>query len=572
MGQAKYVVLSTTVCLLLVGASVTPSILSVLRAPAVHADIAPTQLVARWTFDGVASGENAPDSIGSNTAYPGGVEESSPQPSSDVPPVSYTDTASMQFDGSNFFTINNPVATNFTICAWIKTMSSGGGSEHWTSAPIMDSEVGGVAYDFGFGVGNGGKLMFGNGGVHLGNDPAHTAANWDAQINGTTTINNNAWHNVCVTRDGGTGQNILYVDAEVDGSGYSGIGTQTQNSYARIGWGYDGAALYQGLIDDVRVYDGVLTQAQLANLTAGSDNPDSAPTYVLSFDTQGGSAVAAYSPAESGAGLTLPGAPARSGFTFTGWNTAQDGTGTNYVAGASYTMPSANTTLYAIWQEVVTTDDNDGVSEMVEQAAPHNGDGNGDGIQDSEQTNVASLPTSTGSYVTLAVDNACDLSTVSARSVSETADAGYIYPYGMVDFTADCGAPGYTATIKQYYFGATTDTLVARKYNLSTGRYTDIPGATITDVVIGGQSAKLLTYQVSDGGVLDSDGAVNGVIVDPAGLALATTGSETALAYTGDDVIVMRAASGMIIGMSTIMGVYVIWSKRFGGYYRFTKR
>lgn len=247
----------------------------VLQPQSSYADITPTELVARWTFDGLTSGDNAPDSIGTNTAIPGG--GTPPQASSDVPSVSYTNTTSMEFDGSNYFTINNPVAKNFTICAWIKTTSSGGGSAHWTSAPIMDSEVGGVAYDFGFGVGNGGKLMFGNGGVYPGDDPDMTGAYWDQQVNGATTINDDMWHNVCVTRDGSTGENILYVDAQVDGSGYSGIGTQRQNLHARIGWGYDGAALYQGLIDDVRVYDGVLSQAQLANLTAGSDNPDYAP-------------------------------------------------------------------------------------------------------------------------------------------------------------------------------------------------------------------------------------------------------------------------------------------------------
>lgn len=242
-----------------------------------HADTTTPQLTARWTFDGVAAHTDAPDSVGVNVAVPGGSDGASPQPSTDVPPVSYPNSASMEFDGSNYFTIDNPVAKNFTICSWIKTASTGGGVDHWTSAPIMDSEVGGVAYDFGFGIGNGGKLMFGNGGVYPGDDPTDTSAYWDEQINGATTVNDNTWHNVCVTRNGDTGEDILYVDAQIDGSGFSGIGTQTQNAKARIGWGYDGAALYQGLIDDVRVYNGVLTQSQLQNLTDGSDDPDIAP-------------------------------------------------------------------------------------------------------------------------------------------------------------------------------------------------------------------------------------------------------------------------------------------------------
>jgi uncharacterized repeat protein (TIGR02543 family) len=45
---------------------------------------------------------------------------------------------------------------------------------------------------------------------------------------------------------------------------------------------------------------------------------------------------------------TNSGALDRTGFTFTGWNTAADGSGTRYAAGASYTA-NANVTLFASW-------------------------------------------------------------------------------------------------------------------------------------------------------------------------------------------------------------------------------
>lgn len=263
------------------------------QMPTAFADpFATSQLAARWTFDGVGVSENAPDIIGTNHAVPG-AGSAAPVPSSEVPPVSYPNTGSMEFNGNNFFTIDNPVSKNFSICAWIKTTSVGGGIDHWTSAPIMDSEVSNIAYDFGFGVGNGGKLMFGNGGVDPDDDPEQTGAYWDDQVNGATTINDNAWHNVCVTRNGDTGQSILYVDAQVDGSGYTGVGTLRENSKARIGWGYDGAELYIGLIDDVRVYDGVLTQAQLARLAAGNDSPDEPVEEVAGLGGQTGAGSAA---------------------------------------------------------------------------------------------------------------------------------------------------------------------------------------------------------------------------------------------------------------------------------------
>ncbi|WP_146200620.1 InlB B-repeat-containing protein, partial [Paenibacillus agaridevorans] len=39
----------------------------------------------------------------------------------------------------------------------------------------------------------------------------------------------------------------------------------------------------------------------------------------------------------------------RNGYTFAGWNTLANGTGTNYAAGATLTIGAANVTLYAKW-------------------------------------------------------------------------------------------------------------------------------------------------------------------------------------------------------------------------------
>ena len=70
---------------------------------------------------------------------------------------------------------------------------------------------------------------------------------------------------------------------------------------------------------------------------SGSGTVPAAGTY-----TTGG---AAYTVANNTGSL------ARSGYTFTGWNTAADGSGTPYPAASSYTT-SANTTLYAQWSPV----------------------------------------------------------------------------------------------------------------------------------------------------------------------------------------------------------------------------
>jgi uncharacterized repeat protein (TIGR02543 family) len=73
--------------------------------------------------------------------------------------------------------------------------------------------------------------------------------------------------------------------------------------------------------------------------------------YTITFDANDGSGTApAVITANAGSSITLPdqGSLTRTGYTFGGWNTNSSGTGTNYNAGASYTVNN-NTTLYARW-------------------------------------------------------------------------------------------------------------------------------------------------------------------------------------------------------------------------------
>jgi uncharacterized repeat protein (TIGR02543 family) len=44
---------------------------------------------------------------------------------------------------------------------------------------------------------------------------------------------------------------------------------------------------------------------------------------------------------------------AKTGYTFFGWNTAADGSGTFYVVGGDFQMSAANVTLYAVWNKQV---------------------------------------------------------------------------------------------------------------------------------------------------------------------------------------------------------------------------
>ena len=81
-----------------------------------------------------------------------------------------------------------------------------------------------------------------------------------------------------------------------------------------------------------------------------------AKTYAVTFDANGGSGAPASQTKTHGTSLTLSStAPTRATvgstqYTFAGWNTAANGTGTSYAAGASYTSNAA-LSLFAQWTE-----------------------------------------------------------------------------------------------------------------------------------------------------------------------------------------------------------------------------
>ena len=78
-------------------------------------------------------------------------------------------------------------------------------------------------------------------------------------------------------------------------------------------------------------------------------------TYKVSYDANGGSGAPSSQTKTYGTDLTLSSTkPTRTGYTFTGWNTKADGTGTSYASGAKYTANSA-VTLYAQWEKVTYT-------------------------------------------------------------------------------------------------------------------------------------------------------------------------------------------------------------------------
>ena len=248
---------------------------------------------------------------------------------------------------ANKITINSKFLTdNFTIQTWIKTSSVGHSSAHYTNMYIMASECGGGAADWGFGVNNSGQLAFGAG-------PS------DTTYSTPEAVNTNAWTNVATTRNKTTGEIKLYINGVLKrtGTGYAGNSLNcSADGRTWIGNGQDAPAYsFGGNIGSVLAYTNILSAADILTnyeATSGTFYP---PTYTMTYNANGatsGSVPANGSFVSGGAATTVStnsGTLSRTGYSFSGWNSSADGTGTSYAAGSGTYSSNANITLYAKW-------------------------------------------------------------------------------------------------------------------------------------------------------------------------------------------------------------------------------
>jgi uncharacterized protein (TIGR02145 family)/uncharacterized repeat protein (TIGR02543 family) len=124
----------------------------------------------------------------------------------------------------------------------------------------------------------------------------------------------------------------------------SGQGTLTRTGYSFTGWNTNGA----GTGTDYAAGASYTVKGNVTLYAKWTAYPKYTITYNGNSNT--GGSVPTATTADSGSSVTLSnqGTMARTGYNFDGWNTSSAGTGTNYAAGASYTV-TGNVTLYAKW-------------------------------------------------------------------------------------------------------------------------------------------------------------------------------------------------------------------------------
>jgi hypothetical protein len=231
-----------------------------------------------------------------------------------------------------------------------------------------------------------------------------------------------------------------------------------------------------------------------------------------------------------------------------------------YKGGYKLSQYNGNVELNNVGTSGWNWEDNDGVDSTVEDAAPNNGDANNDGTLDSLQATVTSTVSPVSNqYVVLEAGGVCSenesVLIEQETTVVDKDDDIYDYPAGLLDFSLSGCSVGGTETITLFYFGDfDIDDVVLRKYDKSNDTYTNIDNAVLSAVTIGGENAIRAVYTVTDGGELDADGVVNGVIVDPVGLGtIAASAPNTGFQQVSQMPVQLALFAG---GILAVFGVY----------------
>jgi hypothetical protein len=167
------------------------------------------------------------------------------------------------FNGANAW-VSVPISIgsmDISIAMWIKTTDTSGasGDQWYADHGLVDGEIPSVVNDFGTAVG-GGYFKFGIG-------------NPDTTLTSSTQISDGVWHHVVATWNAGSGTMQIYIDGGLNVSGTGPGGPRTAvASGLHIGNSHDGGKYFSGALDQVELYNRVLTPSEIAAM-AGTTIP-----------------------------------------------------------------------------------------------------------------------------------------------------------------------------------------------------------------------------------------------------------------------------------------------------------
>ncbi len=166
------------------------------------------------------------------------------------------------------------------------------------------------------------------------------------------------------------------------------------------------------------------------------------------------------------------------------------------------------------------------------------------------QQTVIAPPGTPGTGVTMGIQNSNPTCTLThtefnATSAAGTAPpAGYLYPYGMIDFVAKQCDNGSTLTVTLTFPNPLPANAVLMKYDASATP----PWQPFIPTISGNQAI----YTVIDGGLRDADALQNGEFVDPVALALPLEEDVTAIPTLDRWGMLLLALVAMLLGMQAM--------------------
>ena len=154
-----------------------------------------------------------------------------------------------------------------------------------------------------------------------------------------------ATYNIVYNGNGSTGGTVPASQNGVTGQNFAvsaNSGTLTRTGYTFAGWNTaaNGLGTSYSAGANIQMTNGGLTLYAVWTPA----------TLTLTYNANGGTGAPTAENRSAGTSANLSATiPTRAGYTFARWNTASNGTGTNYNSSASYTMPATASTLYAVW-------------------------------------------------------------------------------------------------------------------------------------------------------------------------------------------------------------------------------
>ncbi|MGD8671567.1 MAG: hypothetical protein PVF31_15845, partial [Desulfobacterales bacterium] len=173
--------------------------------------------------------------------------------------------------------------------------------------------------------------------------------------------------------------------------------------------------------------------------------------------------------------------------------------------------------------------DNDGNGIPDEQEVDRLADLDEDGTWDVNQDTIKSIDVGDGKSLGISIKDSSNVVAIeSVQAENQGADQSPTdesgkpeeFPFGLINFKLIMNQPGDSAEIRIYFSEPAPDNGRWLKYNPIEAIWTDFSSQSDFS-----DDRRSLTLYLEDGGDGDADGIANGIIVDPSGIAVSSSGS-----------------------------------------------